>query len=534
MLKRLLHVSLQTKILGLVTFLILMVATVLTSAFAYIETKQIKEHTGSLALQTAKTISYMPTVKKGIQESSPQKDLRTLAIQMQGQVGADFVEIATREGVVYSHTKESLIGEKRPSEQNYTAVVFGGYYQTDIEFNDKLSLVGKAPIIGEQGRILGVVTVGYFYSGIHETISNKVFNVIMFSILALILGLFGSILLAKSIRRDTLGLEPSDIAQLYNERGAIFRSINEGLVAMDKMGRITLINRSAKTLLGIQQEWIGKQFQLILPNIDVEAILNGTQVVHNWEVHEQGRQLIVSCTPVINKKESIGVVATFKDQTEIKEMANTIYEVRQYSEDLRAQTHEFANKMYILSGLLQLEQYEEALQMIEEESYVLQQQNRILFQQIQDPKVQAVLLGKISKASEKKIDLEIDPNSSLGVLPERVQVSHLVTILGNLIDNAFEAVMNEPTKHVSLFVMDFGNDIIIEVTDWGKGIPETEIDKITQKGYSTKRSYNHGFGLYNVEQAVLDLEGTMDIQSHTGTTSFTVYIPKDSRRDKDE
>ncbi|KGX91235.1 ATP-binding protein [Pontibacillus marinus] len=528
MLKRLLNVSLQTKILGLVTALILMVTVILTSAFTYIETKQIRNHTGSLALQTAKTISYMPTVIKGIQEFYPSRELRTLATQMQGQVDADFVEVATRDGVVYSHTSRYLIGNKRPSDQNYTAIVFGGYYQTDTEFNDKKALSGKAPIIGEQGRILGVVTVGYFYEGIHERISDKVFTVITFSILALFLGLMGSIFLARNIRRDTLGLEPAEIAQLYRERGAILRSINEGLIAMDKTGRITLINRSARKLLDIDNDWVGKQIHLILPHVDVDAILNGTQVIHNWEMYEQGRQLIVTCTPVVNKKEAIGVVATFKDQTEIREMADTIYEVRQYSEDLRAQTHEFTNKMYILSGLLQLEHYDEALEMIEEESKVLEKQNQILFHQIQDPKVQAIILGKISKASEKKIDLEIDSNSSLAELPEHITVSPLVTILGNLIDNAFEAVMDQEDQHVSIFTMDFGDDIIFEVTDYGKGISNDEIDKITEKGFSTKGSYNHGFGLYNVKQAVLELGGSMDIQSESGMTTFTVYIPKES------
>ena len=159
----------------------------------------------------------------------------------------------------------------------------------------------------------------------------------------------------------------------------------------------------------------------------------------------------------------------FEDKTELKKLMNTISEVRDYSEGLRAQTHEYANKLYLLSGLLQLERYQDAYEFIQKEAALHQHRNQILFNQIHDANVQAILFGKLGRASEKKINLEIDADSYVDSLPSHIGVADIITIIGNLIDNAFEAVKQQTEKKVAFSITGLGNDIIIEVTDYGKG-----------------------------------------------------------------
>lgn len=167
---------------------------------------------------------------------------------------------------------------------------------------------------------------------------------------------------------------------------------------------------------------------------------------NDQEMLLNGKVVIVNRTPIMDKNGIVGAVASFREKTEVTEMINTLSEVRQYSEDLRAQTHEFTNKLYAISGLLQLEEYEEAIDLIHSEADVHGSQNGIVFEQIHDRKVQAILLGKIGKASEYKVTFSIDPTIFLKPLPKRVAMSDLITILGNIMDNAFDAVAHKETR----------------------------------------------------------------------------------------
>jgi CitB family two-component system sensor histidine kinase CitS len=235
---------------------------------------------------------------------------------------------------------------------------------------------------------------------------------------------------------------------------------------------------------------------------------------------------IFNLIPIFENEYVVGVVSSFRDKTELTKLIDTISEVREYSEGLRAQTHEYANKLYLLSGLLQLERYQDAFEFIQKESTSHQYRNRILFNQIHDANVQAILLGKLGKASEKKIILEIDADSYVDPLPSHIEVTDIITIIGNLIDNAFDAVVQQKEKRVSFSITSLGKDIIIEVTDSGKGISEDVVDSLFSLGYSSK-GLNRGYGLFNVKRTVEYLGGTIEVSNEKhGGAIFTVYLPK--------
>ncbi|MED3382658.1 sensor histidine kinase [Bacillus tropicus] len=521
-------VSLQTKIVSLIISLILFVVLLLAGIFVYIQSVDTKRQVEQLALQTAKSLSFMPAIKDAFQNNEHKSTIQSIAEQVREQAGADTVIVENRSGVMYSHSNSELIGTKSNNPYNYEALTFGGYYTLEGNGVSGPALMAKAPIIvhnGDYDQVVGVVTVEFLIKGIESNILSRTKEIILFSLAVLLVGIIGGILLARSIRKDTLGLEPNEIAALYRERSAILLSIKEGIIAIDQNGFITMMNTSAEEMLHVNGDYMQQHILKVLPDFNMERVLENDQ-----EIAFQDKVFILNMTPILENNSTVGVVCSFRDKTELQNLVNTISEVRKYSEDLRAQTHEFTNKLFVLSGLLQLGHYREAIEFIQQESNIHQSQNHILFHQIHDAKVQAILLGKLATASEKKIDFHIEGDSALHPLPDHIKVSHLITILGNIIDNAFDAVSEREEKSVSFFVTDIGHDIVFEVIDSGIGIPAEKITTIFQKGFSTKGN-NRGYGLANVKEMVDVLEGTIEIQNEkNGGAIFTIYLPKNIER----
>ncbi|KQU63621.1 ATPase [Bacillus sp. Leaf406] len=523
------NVSLQTKLLVLILTLLSSVILLLSGTFAYFESKETEQEVGQLALQVATTVSLIPGIREAFHTEDPAKIIQPMTIQMKEQVGAEFIVVGNKDSIRYSHTQQEKIGKRMVGGDNDRALINGEYYTSKAVGSMGPSLRGKAPIFDDNGKIIGLVSVGFLEEDIHTLFIHKLRTYGIVSILVLVAGAVGAVLLAKNIRRDTHGLEPKEIAALYRERNAILLSIKEGIIAVDEKGLITMMNNSARKLLGVSGRKTQVPVQEVIPNTEMYDIQRNDIYENDQEMLLNGKVVIVNRTPIMDKNGIVGAVASFREKTEVTEMINTLSEVRQYSEDLRAQTHEFTNKLYAISGLLQLEEYEEAIDLIHSEADVHGSQNRIVFEQIHDRKVQAILLGKIGKASEYKVTFSIDPTSFLKPLPKRVAMSDLITILGNIMDNAFDAVAHEETRTVTFFTTDIGKDIVFEVADTGAGIPDG-VD-VFQRGVSSKQGKNRGVGLALVKETVTRLGGTIEVHvPKSGGTVFTVFIPKEEKR----
>ncbi len=516
------RISLQTKILGLLLFLMLFIILSLTGIFIYMQFRDTGDQIGQLALQTAKTASFMSSVKSAFNLEEPSSDLPTVLERLKEDVGADTIDISDRKGNFF---QPEIAGTKIPGVQN--ALYYGNYYITRVEGRMGPSLRGVAPIYNDEGQIIGAVSVTFLIKKMHAEMLSKMANIALWSFIILAFGVIGGIMLARNIRKDTLGLEPHEIAALYRERSAILQSIKEGVIAVDQRGCITLMNASAMEMFGLQENCLHMPIEQVYPYTKMYQVLRSGKKQINREMQINERTFLVSRIPIIDNGQVIGAVASFRDKTEIKEMVDTISEVRQYSEDLRAQTHEFSNRLYVLSGLLQLGKVDEAVKMIQSESATQNQQNKILFEHIGDSNVQAILLGKLGKASEKKISFMVDENSSIGILPEHFCVSQMITIIGNLIDNAFDAVFGQKKKQVAFFAVDLGEEVIFEVADNGSGIGKSEMAFLFEKGFSTKDGDHRGYGLYNVRETVGQLGGTIECSNQPdGGAVFTVFLPK--------
>ncbi|WP_188207941.1 ATP-binding protein [Alkalibacillus aidingensis] len=519
--------SLKTKIITLVALLLILVILLITAIFSYIEWSKTKENIGQRALDVATSISHTPEVIEAFELDNPSEVIQPIAEDIRKAIGAEFIVVGNEDSIRYSHPNEDRLGLRMVGGDNDRALIHGEYYKSEAVGSLGPSLRGKAPIFNEEDEIIGIVSVGFMQEDIRSIIFDRLRTLFMSSSIILALGVLGSIFLTNSIRKDILGLEPHEIVQLYRERRAVLRSIKEGIIAIDRNGKITIMNHSARKMLDLTEEEKSQHIDEVLPNTKVYQVLEHGEPEYDDEMILKDRVVIVSHTPIWEENEVVGVVASFRDKTEIQDMINTLSEVKNYSEDLRAQTHEYTNKLYVISGLLQLGNYQEAINMIQEESKQHNHQTKTLFSNVEDQSVQAILLGKLGKASEKKIDLIIDEGSSMSTSPEHISTSKLVTILGNLIDNAMEAVSHKEHGKVVFSVTDLGNDIIFEVSDQGDGIREEDQQRIFDKGFSTKGHRDRGYGLFIVEEVVHELNGTIEVHSEPGQgTVFIVYLPK--------
>ncbi|GLB61659.1 ATP-binding protein [Cytobacillus sp. NCCP-133] len=529
-----LPMSLQTKIIGSNILNTVFIIFIFFAISLVIEYKHVEKQMGKQALQLAIAVSSMPSVVSSFEKDEPSKILQPMVNKIRKETGAEFIVIGNTEGVRYAHPDDEKLGLLMVGGDNSQALK-GEFYISKAKGSLGNSIRGKGPIKNEEGQIIGVVSVGYLMEDLQETVLQRGKEFGFLSLFVIMMGVIASYLLARNIRRTTLGMEPYEMTSLYLERNAILYSTKEGIISVDKHGFIKMINQSAKNLLGVKDDILNQKIETILPNTGVYRVLQTGEPDRDHEVTLRNRDVIINRTPIFEKGQVIGAVSTFRDKTEINHMVETLTEVKKYSEDLRAQTHEFSNKLYVISGLLQLGNYDDAIKMIQAESAAIENQNKIIFEQIHDPKVQALLLGKLGKASEKKIQFRIDENSSMDVLPAHFSYSEVISIIGNLIDNAFEAVEERKDGEVTFFAIDVGEDLVMEVYDNGQGIPEEQSDKIFEKGYSTKGGQNRGFGLAIVKQSVENLNGTIELQSTPGSgTVLSIYLPKKQPESKNE
>lgn len=507
----------------LVTVIMLMVMVV----YIFFEREQTRQLIGREALTTAITVSEIPEVKEVIEGGGDKYQLQLLIERIRKQSGAEFIVIGDKNSIRYTHPDPEKIGMTMVGGDNDRALIQGENYISIAEGSLGVSVRGKSPIVNDVGEIIGIVSVGFMTSYADSLFKQGLIGFLIWLSLIFMIGVVGSYYLARSIRKDTFGLEPYQIARIYKERGAILESIKEGLIATDQYGRITLINQSAQKILNLQQDITGKPIKEVLPHTELAHVLAEEKAKGSYETTIQDKVLLVNYKLIDEDGQYKGKVASFQVRSDLEELINTLSEVQQYSQDLRAQAHEYTNKLYAISGWIQLGYTEKAKQFIHQEIGKQQNYEKILFDRIMDPTIQAVLIGKMSKASEKKVDLSINEDSYVTYQWPTNFAPQLVTIIGNIIDNAFEAVVQTKDPKIDIFLTDAGNDLVIEVADNGVGIPTEDYKRIMQQGFSTKKGKKRGFGLSLVKAALLELGGSLEITPNDPEgTIFMIYIPK--------
>ncbi|MGG1677037.1 ATP-binding protein [Neobacillus sp. NRS-1170] len=526
---------LHTKLMLGISILIIVMGTIIEFTFKNIMETNLKHEIGSKALSVAQSIANMPEIQAAFRTDNPAAIIQPIAENIRHQVGAEFIVIGNRNEIRYSHPNPDRLGEKMVGGDN-DLVFKGKSVITESTGTLGPSLRGKAPIFSG-GQVIGVVSVGYLQTEIQKEVSKIQQKIFVATLIILAGGLIAAILISLNIKRAIFGLEPKEIAWMYQEKHAILESIHEAIIAIDNGGRITVVNETAHKILNVPNDILlrGKKIDEVIENTKLYDVVKSGQAEYDQEIIIFGDVFLANRIPIFNKRGIVvGAVASFRNKSELASLLQELSHVKAYAEGLRAQTHEYSNRLYTLLGLIQLGSYKEAVDFISREVDVAQGFIQFLMQEIPDPIIAGFILGKVSLASELKIDLSIDRESSFKDIPFEISRDSLVTIIGNLVNNAFEAVRENGLheKRVSLFLTDLGKDLIIEVEDNGQGIDSKHQDQIFSAGFSTKNTgSNAGIGLNLVQKAINDLGGFVTFSSSAGEgTIFTVAIPKQRGR----
>ena len=483
--------------------------------------RQYEERAGAIA-QTVAGVPDIQACMQGIRDRC-HESVQTVATRIQNETHAEFVVVIDMNRVRHSHPIPSLIGQK--VEEPILTTDGETHYRID-HGSTVPSANGLAPMYGLDGRMIGEVSVGIPVSKVDSALLGELPTYAGWFAVALAAGGVASWLLARRLKRKTFGLELDEIARLVQEREATLHGIREGVIAFDDDGRISVVNDEAQRLLGGAAFPIGSPLEEVLPSGRLRDVLAGTVGGPDEVVLTDDYCLTVNRMPVVLAGKPHGAVATLRDRTEMSGLLRELDGVRSLTEALRAQQHEFSNRLHAVTGLLELGQIDEALDYLTELHGGAAQFADALRAQIGSPLIVGLLLGKAAEANERGLVLELSEDTWLSESPQKPQA--LTTILGNLVDNAFEALSGAGgSGRVVVGIVEDDEAITVRVADNGPGIPPGSAASIFLDGYTTKSDrgvLRRGLGLALVHRLVHRLNGTISV-TEGPAPSFSVYLP---------
>lgn len=512
---------------GLIQLLILSVA-----GFIYLKNWEARD-SGNKALGIAKFLATTPMVIDALQNQNIELIQRDIEA-MRSSINAAFIVVGDINGIRYSHPVAERIGQKMQGGDNDDALIEGLSYVSYAKGSLGNSVRGKTPVYDVTGNIIGVVSVGYLVTTIDDKVYHFLFFLITMALLVVLANAVISNFTARRFQHAILGFEPEEFGRLYMELQVTLSTIKEGIISIDKDSYVTSINHSACQILNLKSEQVLHQsLKTVLPDSELMEVLLTHNAENDVDIILNGQAIIANRQLIIVEGEVVGAVSSFRLKNEITELTKQLSQIREYADLLRSQTHEHRNKLNTISGLIQLGKTTEVLRLIGQESERYQYLIQFLREAIAEPIIAGVLLGKSERARELGLVLDIDDGSRLQKLAEPIRPEDLVTILGNFIDNAFDACisarsLNKENKKVSISISDYGQEIIIEVEDNGCGLPEQFNQALLlQKGVSSKQGKHRGVGLYLVNQLITQYKGHLIMEGKDNKgTRMTAYIPK--------
>lgn len=515
--------------------LLLLISTLLVTALGQYLSASFEDyltrHVRDMAMNQAKIIASNDSLIAAVKNRDTQR-LAVIANKLAGGSDFDYVVIGDSHSIRLYHPNPEKIGY--PMQWSKPgALEKGESYFITGKGSIGMAMRAKTPIFDEQGKVIGVVSLGYLVSKIDSWRLDYLLPLAGVFVLILIILLLLSWLFATHIRRQMLGMEPRQIARVVRQQEALFGSVFEGLIAVDPQGHITAINRNARKMLRLSspgRQWLGQPIcEVVHPcafftekiaekRQDVMCTFNGLSVIANRGAIRSGNEML-------------GAIISFRSKDEISTLNAQLTQVKQYIEGLRALRHEHLNWMATLSGLLQMKEYDRVLEMVKGESQAQQALIDTLRASFDDRQVAALLFGKVQRANELGLTLNIVAGSQLRQLPVGLDSTEFAAIVGNLLDNAFEASLHNPQgdKTVDLYLSDEGHDVVIEVSDQGCGVSPALRDIIFEQGVSTKpdETGEHGIGLYLISSYVARCGGVIIQEDNDPCGAlFSVFIPK--------
>lgn len=498
---------------------------------------QIERHYEQQALTIARAVAADDGVGRLVAGGRPGGPLERYAAQWEKGTGAAFVVITDARGIRYTHPNPRLVGvsinypDAEPaSEQPFRT---GREWSGTSRGTLGEEAVGKAPL-RRDGKLMGEVSVGFTVDEVGSLLGAALPSLITYLLLVLAVGVLAALGLARLLKKQTFGLELSEITALLQEREAMLHGIREAVVGYDAGGRVLLANDAARSLLSLPPNFAGRKLRPMLPPGRLAEIMTGEVTGSDLLAVHGDRVLVANRMPIRRGGQQAGWVVTFQDRTESEGLKRQLDQAIGLTETLRAQSHEFSNRLHTLVGLVELGHYDEAVRFVTDVSATRGELSDQLTEAIGEPKLAALVLAKMSLAAERDVRLRLTPDSRAdGVIAD---VPAALTVVGNLIDNAIDAAAEsrpdenspgEAGRDVDLTLVTAGRDLLIRVRDTGPGVPAALRERIFTDGVSTKESVTgarRGLGLALIRQIIEREGGTISVGQDVGAV-FTAVLP---------
>ncbi len=500
------------------------VAVLATGLFLAPLGDQLDDQAMRRALAIAQTTAQQPQIVRDLRGTPPTPGgpVQRETERIREATKAEYVVVMDRQGVRWSHTDPARIGSVVSTDPGQALAG-----REVMEIDDGTlgrSARGKVPLRDSDGDIVGAVSVGIAYDSVRARLIHAIPGLLAYAGGALAVGALAAWLIARRVQRQTRDLAFSDIAGLLAEREAMLHGIREGVVALDRGGRVRLLNDEAQRLLGIGSEAVGRSPDEALGAGRTADVLAGRVTGTDLLTVRGQRVLVANRMPT----DDGGAVATLRDRTELEQLGRELDSTRGLIDALRAQDHEHANRMHTLLGLLELEMYDDAVDFVGEVVGDHRATAEQITERIRDPLLAALLVGKATVAAERQVALWVSDRTRL---PDRlVDPRGLVTVVGNLVDNALDAVAGTPHARVEVELCAEGRAVTLTVRDTGPGVPQEHRELVFTEGWSTKEPPTHrqrGIGLSLVRRLAERQGGSATVRTaHGGGAEFVVVLPE--------
>lgn len=489
-------------------------------------TSSLETQMGNNAMDIAVTVAAIEEIQAAVALKEPFHVVQDYIESFRSKTRFQYIIVMDMEGIQYSYPYPGGIGKKYKNRGERKVLNEGASY-VSADRNVLISAIRAFTPIYYKDEQVGAVLVGLLTDQVNQENRENRRRLEFILAISVIVGIAGAAYLSYNIKESIYGLEPKEIAILLGQRNLILQSMDRGIIAVDLNGKIILYNQIAQQTFNLHDDAGGKPIKDYNPNFANEMIkaLKEDFNEYNKEIRiSPVKTLLTSCCLMRDRKKGvIGIVASFEDLTEAKIIAEELTGYRSMVNALRAQNHEFMNKLHTISGLVQLEEYDRALDYIDEISADRALISGTIINKIKNPYVAAILLAKYNKLKEAKISLIIDEESRLGNPLSSIRADELCSIIGNLIDNSEDALMGQDDGKIEVYICDDQNELHIIIRDNGPGIPDALMDKIYQRGVTTK-SGSRGLGLFIIKEIIEYYGGSIQLDNVEGAR-WEVRLP---------
>ncbi|OIJ67753.1 sensor histidine kinase [Streptomyces mangrovisoli] len=501
--------------------------------FTYVSDRhQAEDAARRQVLAVAGSVADAPSVRTAIGTDDPSARLQPYALRVTADTGVDFITIMDPRGIRWTHPHPDEIGRKF---LGHIAEARRGTSFTETYTGTLGASVRAVVPVEDDGKVVGLVSAGIRVEAISERVEGQVTALVGWAAGALALGAVGSYVVNARLRRHTHGMNATELSRMHDYHQAALHAVREGLLMLDGRFRVALINDGGRELLGVAGDVVGRPVaDLGLPASLTGALLASEPRVD--EVHPTADRVLVVNTSPVSGGERRGTVVTLRDVTELQSLMGELDSERGFVQALRSQAHEAANRLHTVVSLIELGRAEEAVEFATAELELAQALTDQVVAAVSEPVLAALLLGKTAQANERGVELVVSADGRVddGLLPAGLPARDLVTVLGNLIDNAVDAAQGSTGARVTVTACTRRapgerGELVLRVADTGGGVDPAQADLLFRRGYSTKPAGpgGRGLGLALVRQAVLRHQGTLTVGESDGGRGavFEVRLP---------